>query len=287
MQRQRGSTGQRWAYGLADTPERADLLFRLALALGGAGEDDDGAALEQARAALVAAGDRARSAEAEARLGELWWLKGDRDRAFEHLGRARDLVGDEPALASKAYVLSELARYQMVADQFDARIAQEALDLAEQLALAEVRAHVLITAGAARAVAGDPQGKADIGRGLEMALAGNFLAAAVRGYSELSRSHYVGGDLPEALRLAVEAEKVAQRFGTKATVRWTRARLIFFWFELGKWDKCSPATDEFLAESAALDPHYHGHRHPVLPVLDAAGPRRYRGGPAGSAGIAD
>ena len=238
------------------TGQRARLLFQLALALGGAGEDGDGAALEQARSALIADGDRARSAEAEARLGELWWHKGDRDRAFEHLGRAQALVGEEPASAAKAYVLSELARYQMVADEFDARIAQQALDLAEQLGLAEVRAHVLITAGAARAVAGDPQGKTDIQRGLEIALAGNFLAAAVRGYSNLSRSHYVGGDLPEGLRLAVEAEKVAQRFGTKATVRWTRAVLICSWFELGNWDKCAPAADEFLAESAALGPHY-------------------------------
>lgn len=236
--------------------QRAGLLFRLALALGGAGEDDDGAVLEQARSALLAAGDRARSAEAEARLGELWWLKGDRDRAFEHLGRARELVGDEPPSAGKAYVLSELARYQMVAHQFDAQIAQEALDLAEQLGLAEVRAHVLITAGAVRADAGDPQGKADIGRGLEIALAGNFLAAAVRGYSNLHRAHYVDGDLPEALRLALEAEKVAQRFGVKATVRFARGSLIFVWYELGNWDKCAPAADEFLAESAALGPHY-------------------------------
>jgi class 3 adenylate cyclase/tetratricopeptide (TPR) repeat protein len=238
------------------TGQRAGLLFQLALALAGAGEDGVGAALKQARSALIAAGDRARSAEAEARLGELWWQKGDRDRAFEHLGRAQDLVGDEPASAAKAYVLSELARYQMVADEFDAQIAQEALDLAEQLGLAEVRAHVLITTGAARAVAGDPQGKADIQRGLEIALAGNFLAAAVRGYSNLSRSHYLDGDLPEALRLALEAAKVAQRFGTKATVRWTRAVLICIWFELGNWDKCAPAADEFLAESTALGSHY-------------------------------
>ncbi|HLK73937.1 MAG TPA: AAA family ATPase, partial [Streptosporangiaceae bacterium] len=71
------------------TPQRAGLAFRLALALGGAGEDGDGTALEQARAALAAAGDKARSAEAEARLAELWWLNGDRDRAVEHLGRAQ------------------------------------------------------------------------------------------------------------------------------------------------------------------------------------------------------
>ena len=156
--------------------QRAGLLFALALALGGAGEDDDGAALEQARSALAAAGDRARSAEAEARLGALWWLKGDRDRALEHLGRAQELVSDEPASAAKAYVLSELARSRMLADKFDAQITQQALDLTEQLGLGEVRAHVLVTAGTGRAFAGDPQGKADIQRGLEIALAATFLS---------------------------------------------------------------------------------------------------------------
>ena len=238
------------------TQQRAGLLFRLALALGGAGEDDDGAALELARSALIAAGDRARSAEAEARLGELWWLKGDRERSFEHLRRAQELVAAEPASAAKAYVLSELARSRMLADEFDAQIAQEALDLAEQLGLGEVRAHVLITAGTGRALAGDPQGKADIQRGLEIALDGSFLAAAVRGYVNLSTAQRVDGDLREALRLAQEAENVAQRFGTRATVRWTRGVLIGLWFELGNWDKCAPAADEFLAESAAAGPHY-------------------------------
>jgi hypothetical protein len=55
-------------------------------------------------------------AEADARLGELWWLRGHRDHAFEHLGRAQALVRGEPASAGKAYVLSELARYRMLAD---------------------------------------------------------------------------------------------------------------------------------------------------------------------------
>jgi len=144
----------------------------------------------------------------------------------------------------------------MLADEFDTQIAQEALDLEEQLGLEEVRAHVLITAGTGRAIAGDPQGKADLQRGLEIALAGNFLVAAVRGYANLSTAQRVDGDLREAFRLALEAEKVAQRFGTKAAVRWTRGVLIGLWFELGDWDKCAPAADEFLAESAAAGPHY-------------------------------
>ena len=237
--------------------QRAALLLRLALALGGSGEDD-GTALEEARSALAAAGDRAGAAEADARLGELWWLKGDRDRAFGHLGRAQELVRDEPASAAKAYVLSELARYQMLTDEFDARTAQQALELAEELGLGDIRAHVLITAGTGRAVAGDPKGKADLQRGLEIALAGNYLAAAVRGYVNLSQiAQRVDGDLPEGLSLALEAQKAAQRLGTRAMVRWTRGRIAGLWFELGNWDKSAPAADEFLAESAVVGPHYY------------------------------
>jgi class 3 adenylate cyclase/tetratricopeptide (TPR) repeat protein len=238
--------------------ERAGLLFQLALTLGGAGEDGDGIALDQARLALLDVGDRARAAETDARLGELWWLKGHRDRAFEHLGRAQALVRDEPASAGKAYVLSELARYRMLADEFDLQTGLEAMELAEALGLDEVRANVLITIGMGRTLAGDPQGTADVKRGLEIALAGNFPTAAVRGYSNLSHTaESAAGDLAEGLRLALAAEKLAQRIGTKAMLRWTGGALIGLWFELGDWDQCARAADEFLAESASLGPHYY------------------------------
>jgi hypothetical protein len=50
---------------------------------------------------------------------------------------------------------------------------------------------------------------------------------------------------------------VAQRLGAKATVRMKRGALVWLWFELGNWDKCAPAADEFLAESATLGPQYY------------------------------
>ena len=65
----------------------------------------------------------------------------------------------------------------------------------------------------------------------------------------------MNGDLPEGLRLALEAEKVAQRLGSKAWRRWTRGALVALWFELGNWEQCARAADEILAESAALGPH--------------------------------
>jgi hypothetical protein len=105
--------------------------------------------------------------------------------------------------------------------------------LAEALGLDEVRASVLITNGMGRTLSGDPQGTADLQRGLEIALAGNFPTSAVRGYSNLSHAaQSVDGDLAEGLRLALEAEQVAQRFGTRALLRWARGALIGLWFEL-------------------------------------------------------
>jgi hypothetical protein len=109
-----------------------------------------------------------------------------------------------------------------------------------------------------RILSGDPQGTADVKRGLEIALAGNFPTSAIRGYSNLSHiAQSAAGDLAEGLRLALEAQQLAQRIGTKAMVRWTSGALVGLWFELGNWDQCARAADEFLAESAALGPHYY------------------------------
>ena len=87
-----------------DDPERPDLELapaRTAYSLGeGAGED----LLTRARDGLLAMGDRARAAEAEAHLGLLAYAKG-RERSA-HLDRALALVADPPPSHCKAVVLS-------------------------------------------------------------------------------------------------------------------------------------------------------------------------------------
>ena len=111
-------------------------------------------------------------------------------------------------------------------------------------------------------------------RGLEIALAGNFLAAAVRGYSNLAHvTQGVDGDLHEGLRLALEAEKAAQRFGTKATLRWTRGALIGLWFELGHWDQCARCGGRVPDRIRRARPALLRRLRPVRPLPDAAGSR--------------
>ncbi|MGB2953726.1 MAG: AAA family ATPase [Gaiellaceae bacterium] len=236
--------------------ERADVLFRLALAAFEADEEGRDQALEEARAGLLAIGDRARAAEADALLGQFWWMTGDRDRCFDHLERANELVRDSPPSAGKARVLSQLARFRLLAGKFDVNEAREALELAEAFELDEIRAQALMTIGMGRFLSGDTKGRADVERGLEIALAGNVLPAATRGHTILASFAETDGDLRESLRLGLEVEKIGERLGS-ATIRWARGNTILTRLELGDWDECARAADEFLAESELRGPHYH------------------------------
>jgi tetratricopeptide (TPR) repeat protein len=141
-----------------------------------------------------------------------------------------------------------MAQYQMLAD-FDAESAARALELAEALGLDEQRAQLLITIGSARWFRGDRDGRDDIHRGLQIALSGNYLQTARRAYINLSACAEKEGDLHDALRLVHEAQTVDERLGATDSLRWDGATATYVLFELGEWDQCGPAADEFLTES--------------------------------------
>jgi hypothetical protein len=92
---------------------------------------------------------------------------------------------------------------------------QEALKLAEVLGLTRC-GRMLITIGGGRINDADAQGARDIRGGLQIVLAGNYLGAAIRGYTNLTVAAHLWMAPTPTLRLAREAEAVAARFGTKA-----------------------------------------------------------------------
>ena len=106
--------------------------------------------LEEARSALLAVGDRDRAAETDALLGEVFWIEGRSDLAYKHLERGHELVRDAPPSPGKARVLTQLARYRMLADEIDLEQAREALELAKTFGPDELHAHALITIGTGR-----------------------------------------------------------------------------------------------------------------------------------------
>src|SRR5262249_22008082 len=93
-----------------DDPDRPLLPVGLGQAMQGAGDPRATETLEDAQQALSRVGHAEEAAEADALLSEAWWFQGQRDRAFAHLNRARQLVRRAPPSASKARVNAQYAR---------------------------------------------------------------------------------------------------------------------------------------------------------------------------------
>ena len=239
----------------ADDPERASLLFRYGSALFH-GEAEGADELEEARTGLLEARRMEDAAEADALLTELWWHRGRRDRAFVHLERARELVRDAAPSRSKAWVLSQVSRYRMLAEDDEEAITtgREALEMAEELGLEELRAHALDNIGVARTRHG-PGGIDDIERSIEIASAINS-PEALRGYNNLETTLVLVGELARAWAVAAEARALVFRSGIPRYVAFARVHGIAESYVRGSWDAALRLAGEFIAECERGAPHY-------------------------------
>jgi tetratricopeptide (TPR) repeat protein len=245
------------ALGLWPDPdrERPELLFRRAHALLITADERRVDALEEARDALLTAGDRAGAAEAEAFLAQVSWYRGQHNDVFLHLGAAEELVEGTEASAATTRVLAVSARYRMLAGELSEglRLGTEALAIAERLDLDELRAHALITIGTAKFNMGADDGKGDLEDALEIALDANSPIAAtalnnlgvIASATDIRREHEL---IEESLRLA-------ERMGDRDTVRFARGNIAWCSWALGHWDEALEAADEFVAECETGFPH--------------------------------
>src|SRR3989440_2421208 len=249
-----GYYGEALALWPPDDEGRSELLFRRAHALHLAGDERREPALEQARDALVAAGNREKAGEAAAFLARAAWHRGGRDEAFSHLASAEELVAASPASAAKARVLAISARQRTLAgeEQEGIRLAEQALELAGRLDLAELEAHALATIGTAKVR--EPDGISYLERGLEIALAANSPEAATI-LINLAVGAFFAGDVRREDELFGEAYLMAERFGDLDTIRFSRGDRIWTQWALGHWDEAARAAEEFIAECAS-SPHY-------------------------------
>jgi len=236
-------------------PERPDLLFRRARSLHIAGDDRREQALEDARDALLEEEDLETAAEAEAFLAHAAWYGGHRDDVDAHISAARTLVAGRAASAAKARVLCFSARFQMLAGRNDEalEVAREALALAETLSLDELRAHALTTIGSSLNRI-DRSGRREVEEALAIARDANSPTAATT-LNNLAVLTVWDGDFPRAQEMYREAQVVAERFGDRDGLRFTRGNGIFTSWVLGQWDAAAEAADAFIAECAS-SPHY-------------------------------
>ena len=239
-----------------DDIARPNLLFRRAEALFVAADERREDALVEAREALLEAGDRETAAEAEAYLSRAAWYAGRRDAAEAHLERAEELlVGSGPSIA-KTRVLSFSARLRFLSSDLDdgLRSAQEALALAEELELDELRVHALTTIGSVKNRFDPSSGDAELTQALELGKAVNSpLVSTV--LNNLGVEASSRGDVTRAGELYREGLRAAERVGDRDSARFMRGNLLFTGFFTGRWDEMMADADRFIAECES-SPHY-------------------------------
>jgi class 3 adenylate cyclase len=242
---------------VAGSLDRAHLQFKLART-GHLAGDVDLEAITAACGELQACGDRETAAEAEAVLSELHWTRGDRDRSLHALTEARRLVSELRPSRAKAYVTTSAAEFSMVAGETAEAIqlGREALAMAEQLGLGELRAHALNIIGRSRTFGGDAGGVEDLEQSVVIATEAKAPFEICRSTNNLSGWYWERGDLERAQSHWAEVDEAVVRFGQVAYGRWWRGVLALPYYELGRWEKALTDADAIIAEVEAGSPHY-------------------------------
>jgi tetratricopeptide (TPR) repeat protein len=106
--------------------------------------------------------------------------------------------------------------------------------------------------GTAKSLSGDPSGKEELERALQLALETRSPHAASIA-NNLGVSVFEAGDMRREGELFVEAKSIAERFGDGSGARWARGQLATMDYIYGNWDE---ALHEFIAECEAGSPHY-------------------------------
>jgi tetratricopeptide (TPR) repeat protein len=248
--------GEALAHWPEDHEGRPELLYRYADALYIAADERAEGALEEARDALLASGDREMAAEAELSLSRIWWQRGQNDKARVHETRAEELVGTERSMAA-ARVLAFIARTRTIGGDpaGGLRLATEALEMAEALEQEEIHAHSLATIGLAKVYLGDPSGAQDEVRALEIAMA---VSSPVAGSiaNNVAVHAFFSFEFRRAGELFEEGLRIAERLGHALGARWLRAQVGSMALLLGKWDESLQLLDEFIRECEAGSPNY-------------------------------
>ena len=240
-----------------DDPERPALLFRRASA-GVSWGGGDTERLIEASAALVAAGDNTRAAEAEMLLSESYRMEGRRNLVDEHADRALALIADAPPSRSSARVMAREASHAFLVGQYERSIelGSQARALAEELGFDEGESEALALLGSARADMGDRGGLEDLARSIEIATAAGALGTLSRSYNYLAASHQSLGDLNAAYAARVEGARVSERLGSASQARWYQGVMSDHHYRRGAWDEALRLADSFLVAVEAGSPHY-------------------------------
>ena len=240
---------------LGSDPERAELLFRRARAVLVGLDDTRSDLFEEARDALLAAGQVEDAAEAET-LGAFALRAADRvAEALVSAQHAVGLVESLPASRQKAYVQANYARLLVVAAfryEEPIAMAREALANARELELHDLEAHCLNTIGTARVMQWDVDGLADAEESLRIGLEHCPPFEVFRIYNNLQSSYVNAGRLADAYATARAALEMARRFGLPFGD--FERQVVFADFDCGRWDAAAERIEKLGDAGTTRDP---------------------------------
>jgi tetratricopeptide (TPR) repeat protein len=209
--------------------------------------------LANAHAGLIAAGEREAAAEAALMLADIGWKQGRRDDMLMYLDAARSLVADAPLSRARVAVLTEVARYEMLADRLDTalELGREALAMAEELGLDDLRAHALNTIGVSRADMGDLGGLHELDESIALASRRNFIPDLLRGHNNRMAVYILHGDFERSRADEKMTFELAEHFGVRGHARFLKAgAAVGNRYMAGEWDEALARIEEVLAEVA-------------------------------------
>ena len=126
--------------------------------------------------------------------------------------------------------------------------------MATELGLDELRAHALTTIGMTKNDLDLGSGTADIERALEIALAADSpIAGSI--VNNLGVYATFAGDFRRTDELYAESQRLSERYGDAASVRFIRGNRIWIAFMRGRWDSAHESANTFIAECEAGSPH--------------------------------
>jgi class 3 adenylate cyclase/tetratricopeptide (TPR) repeat protein len=242
-----------------DEPMRADLLLQYARARFLRDESGEVEAAE-AQKAFERMGRREGAAEAALLRANVAWRHGDAETMRVHLAAAQSLVEGLPPSRIQVAILSESSRYAMVSDQNESAVerGREALRLAEELGLDDLRAHALNNIGAARGALGDLGGIDNLIKSVEIARETNAIPDLLRSNNNLGTTLLIVGRVREGREALRETLDLARHYGHHGYARWIEAGagINLFAYVQGKWDEAIALADKYIAEREAGLQHY-------------------------------
>jgi class 3 adenylate cyclase/tetratricopeptide (TPR) repeat protein len=204
------ATAARWYAAALDLwpthdPQRPWLLLQLGQARFYA-EEAGGELLAEAHNGLLAQGDREAAAEAEVLLSRLARSQGLGEATMRHARHAARLLEGVGASRAKASVLVNLTSKLMEGgrSQEAIHVGREALAIADELGLEDLRGRALNYLGCARFETGDFGGVADLEQAVAITVKANSPDSAAA-YGNLANLLIALGDLTRALELKAKS----------------------------------------------------------------------------------